>query len=386
MSRATTSIAPQIIDEASDWFVLMREPSVSAQERERFSEWLRASPVHVGTYLEITRLWSDVTHIDPSLDLGSGAGELDNVVQLREGPSVSVGEFAGEHQSDVPREAHRAVPSAKRPFLLAASVLMCVIASGVWWYANRAQTYATDIGEQRTVTLEDGSIVKLNSSSRFTVRMSPERRQIDLVSGQALFEVAHETARPFIVKSGEVAVRAVGTQFDVNQRRSGTIVTVIEGRVKVDAVPSVGLSRLFTPSTPVPAELQQEPSRPTSGARPEQSRGSAPNVSLSASAGEQVRVAQNGAMERTTTANAEAAISWLQHELRFDDQPLSDVVEEFNRYARTPIVLVDPSLENLRINAVFHTTNPDSLLRFVSRFDGVRVEKTQKEIRIDKRK
>lgn len=109
-------------------------------------------------------------------------------------------------------------------------------------------------------------------------------------------------------------------------------------------------------------------------------------MSLSASAGEQVRVAQNGAMERTTTANAEAAISWLQHELRFDDQPLSDVVEEFNRYARTPIVLVDPSLENLRINAVFHTTNPDSLLRFVSRFDGVRVEKTQKEIRIDKRK
>ncbi len=98
-----------------------------------------------------------------------------------------------------------------------------------------------------------------------------------------------------------------------------------------------------------------------------------------------MRIATSGAMRRSEKANTAAAVSWLQQELTFEDQPLTDVLEEFNRYSRTPIVLADPTLGNMRINAVFHTTNPDSLLRFISRYDNVQIERSDDEIRITRK-
>src|SRR5262249_16375553 len=103
------------------------------------------------------------------------------------------------------------------------------------------------------------------------------------------------------------------------------------------------------------------------------------------SAGEQLRVGRNGAIPRAERTDTSAAISWLQQELRFDGQPLSDVLEEFNRYSHVPIVLSDAELGDLRVNAVFHTTNPGSLLRYVARLEGVQVERTDTEIRISRR-
>jgi transmembrane sensor len=197
--------------------------------------------------------------------------------------------------------------------------------------------------------------------------MKSDLREIELLDGQALFEVAHDEARPFIVRSGGIGVRAVGTQFDVNQRHSGTVVTVVEGRVQVGT--ALHESQPVTPER----EPQLSQDRPT---RQDQ---------LFISAGEQIRVAQNGAIVRTQTVDTAAAISWLRQELRFDGQPLSDVLEEFNRYTRTPLVLTDASLADFRINAVFHTTNPDALLKFVARIDNVQIERTGKEIRISRR-
>jgi transmembrane sensor len=343
MSEDRKTTPPQIIDEASEWFVIMREPNASAENRTAFAEWLRTSPTHIGAYLEIARLWADAAHIDGALAVDLDGDQSPNVVPLREGA--------------VPARPKARSRLSSRRLLLAASLAIAFIASSSWLYINRASSYVTDIGEQRTITLEDGSVVKLNSRSKFTVRMSPKRRQIELVEGQALFDVAHDASRPFIVTSGNSAIRAVGTQFDVNRKQSGTIVTVIEGRVKLDSEPSILV-------------------RATAKAEP---------AAVFVSAGQQVHVAASGAMERTESPNAAAAISWLQQELVFEGQPLSDVLEEFNRYSRVPIVLVDPTLGDLRINAVFHTTNPDSLLRFISRHDQIQIERSEKEIRISKR-
>jgi transmembrane sensor len=348
MFKDRSTIAPQIIDEASEWFVTMREPSTSTEEREAFAEWLRASPVHVSAYLEIARVWADASRIDRDLftDLPPSDAFPANVIAL---PT----DGAQPRRRPVVAERKR----RRIAVAFAASLLLALIVGGAWLYANRATAYITDIAEQRTITLEDGTIVRLNSRSEFKVRMTPEQRRIELVAGQALFEVAHDANRPFIVFSGNSAVRAVGTQFDVNRKQSGTTVTVIEGRVRLDPV-SPSAHRAATPSPP--------------------------EVFLSA--GEQIHVASSGEMEKTAKPNTAAAISWLQQELIFEGQPLSDVVEEFNRYTRTPLVLSDASLGELRINAVFHTTNPDSLLRFISRYDNVRIERAGAEIRISRRK
>ncbi len=83
------------------------------------------------------------------------------------------------------------------------------------------QTYATGIGEQRSIVLADGSTVDLNSRSKIRIRFSSERRGVELIEGQALFKVAKDHARPFVVDSDGTRVRAVGTQFDVYRKRRG---------------------------------------------------------------------------------------------------------------------------------------------------------------------
>jgi transmembrane sensor len=355
MPKELTPVAPQIIDEASEWFVTMRDSNASAEDREVFAEWLRASPVHVGAYLEIARLWTDAVRIDGALPVDLDANQSPNVVPLgvRHPREASATDAAEGRKPDALRKSSN-TRSLSRRMAIAASFAVALVAGGSWLYFNRAPAYTTGIGEQRTVTLTDGSVVKLNSRSTFKVQMSSNLREIELVDGQAFFEVAHDAKRPFIVTSGNSAIRAVGTQFDVNRKHSGTVITVIEGRVKLDTV--------------APESRSDEPGP------------------LYLSAGEQIRVVPSGAMDRTPNPNTAAAVSWLRQELIFEDQPLIDVLEEFNRYSRTPIVLADPALGDLRINAVFHTTSPDSLLRFVSRYENVQVERSEKEIRISSRR
>ncbi len=89
------------------------------------------------------------------------------------------------------------------------------------------------IGEQRSIALADGSTLELNSRSKVRVRYSEHERALELLEGQALFRVAKDTSRPFIVSCDGTRVRAVGTQFDVNKKRGGTVVTVVEGQVSV---------------------------------------------------------------------------------------------------------------------------------------------------------
>jgi transmembrane sensor len=347
-------MAPQIVEEASRWFVLMREPSVSAEEQVAFTQWLRASPVHVGAYLEIARLWGDAAHLGPDIDLT--ADQPSNILPLRVAD-------AARTAGPIDRSQRR----APRRIAVAASLFaLCVAAAGAWWYADRGSvTYASDIGEQRLITLADGSTVKLDSRSRLSVRLTPQVRQIELVAGQALFDVAHDSQRPFIVRTGEVVIRAVGTQFDVNRRLSGTVVTVVEGRIRLGMAEHDTTSPM---SGPVFGSVS--------------TANAAGGVFLSA--GEQVRIARTGDIEQPARANTAAATSWVQQELVFDGLPLSDVIEEFNRYSRIPLVLSDASLGAFRVNAVFHTTNPDSLLRFVARFKDVRIERSEREIRISK--
>jgi len=346
MSGSRTPTPAQILNEAADWLVLMREPSVSTQDREAFAEWLRVSPVHVGAYIESAKLWSDAAHLDPEMPMVLTASPAANVVPLRDG--------AADFQHT--RRARSRGPRPRMLAVAASAVLAVVGASLAWWYYT-ANAYVTDIGEQRVITLEDSSIVRLNSRSRLRVRMTPEARLIELSQGEALFEVAHDTARPFIVRSANITVRAVGTQFDVNRKTSATVVTVVEGRVKIGTLAPSESPRAVT-DTGV----------------------------LLVSAGEQVKVAHNGTVQKAGTADISTATSWLRQELHFEGQPLSDVLEEFNRYARVPIVLTDPTLSTLRINAVFHTTSPESLLHYLAGLDGVEVERSDKEIRVSKRR
>jgi transmembrane sensor len=233
-------------------------------------------------------------------------------------------------------------------------VLFAIVAATVAWLYNGV-TYATGIGEQRTIRLPDSSLVDLNACSVIKVRFSRNMRTVQLVEGQALFHVAKDTHRPFIVHSGGLAVRAVGTEFDVYRKRTGTVVTVLEGRVAIEGRDREGD---VSPTSPPEATL---------------------------SAGEQLTVTNAITTLRPRLADVSAATAWTQRRFVFEDTPLADVAEEFNRYSARRLIIEDPELARQQISGIYSSTNPSPLIGFLSAQPQLEVTETEHEIRVKRR-
>jgi transmembrane sensor len=265
--------------------------------------------------------------------------------------------------------------------------------------------YATALGEQRSIQFADGSTVELNSRSKIRVKYSKQERDVELLEGQALFHVAHDVSRPFIVAVGATRVRAVGTQFDVYKKSNGTVVTVVEGRVAVYSAPTSGEA----PTLPVAGQaLPQSPGAtasrlapsPTSRARnasPPSASGSTlppegeparqdPLPSTSSylvSAGEQLTVTPEAA-QKSANPNIASATAWREREIVFESATLTDVAEEFNRYNKRQLVIEDPWLYGFHISGLFSSTDPDSLIKLLRQRQGVKVTETSDEIRVER--
>jgi transmembrane sensor len=401
----------QVLEEASEWFVDFRVGDVDAAARERFDEWLRRSPEHIRAYWEIAKSYVELPALTPAdkldvAELIAYAHSDDNVVPLHPGVGTRAPHVLCV-DNDASANTHRANTGwgrelpVRRRFLVAASIaIMLAIAGAVVWQTQRYALYTTDIGERRSITLADGSTVDLNARSRLRIEFSDTERRVELLDGQALFQVAKDPRRPFIVRSGETIVRAVGTQFDVYLKDSGTTVTVLEGRVAVYST-----AHREAPA----AETEQNSPHDTNGpdiaqhALPRASWRDAHVSSMSTpgslpapppglldpsgsgavflSAGEQVTVTPE-AIAVPHRADANVATAWMQRRLIFQGSKLSDVVDEFNRYNRTQLVIEDPRLKDLQISGVYSSTDPASLLRFL-RDQGVRVTDSDSTVRIE---
>jgi transmembrane sensor len=363
MTRGRNKPNQQILDEAAEWFVDFREGDLADATAQRaFNQWLRRSPEHVAAYMEVAAFWADVPNIATKDEIDVPAlvayarGD-DNVVPL------AAGRTAGREVPMAADSAGGGKSAAAASFwgswkrgVLAAGFAVAV--SGLAWrHLEQRDTYRTDIGEQRSVLLEDGSTVELNARSHLRVRFSESARDIELLEGQALFRAAKDPVRPFVVRSGEATVRAVGTQFDVYRKRSGTTVTVVEGKV---AVASPELVRSLTSS-----------------------QRSRPSVSTLLSAGEQIVVGTKTA-SRPKPADIPAATAWTQRQIVFQGTPLGEVVEEFNRYNLSQMVIADETLQGVRVSGVFSSTEPASLLRFLREQVRLEVVEGEESIRISR--
>jgi transmembrane sensor len=469
MTHSTPKLSVQILEEASDWFVEFSEGTSDAAARERFDTWLRRSPEHVQAYLKIAALWEDAALLEKGRTLADDELLAHAIAQphvvpfssprlsrLPEEPTAQVSGLPPPVSADdttkepfqpsaslksevgspsVPPTRHFASEKPKATLgalrlriVLAASFILVTLLAGTWFYLQRGTYYTTVIGEQRSVRLEDGSTVDLNSLSKVRVRFSEHRRDVELLEGQALFHVAKDAWRPFVVAIGNTQVRAVGTQFDVYRKNSGTVVTVLEGRVAVrsDLQPA---SALAAPgrSAKLEGEVSTPHVRPDGTASRESETGSArrtakvapslrtetllkapdPPPSTSAqdaasttsgllaglvpqdgeillAAGEQLTVTPQ-AVSEPKAADVAVATAWTQRKIAFKGARLSDVVEEFNRYNTRPLVLVDPDLKSIKISGVFSSTDPDSLLQFLRDLPHIDVQVKAHEVRISRK-
>jgi ferric-dicitrate binding protein FerR (iron transport regulator) len=340
----------QTYEEACEWFVQFRAGEADAQARREFDLWLRRSPECVRAYLEISAIWSEAPRLDPGrrwdLDSLIAAAAKGDVIDL---PHSRSGESGADPHPQPRRHMRR---------LAAACVVLCVGISAVIIIERlRAPMFETTTGEQRFLTLTDGSTVNLNSQSAIEIRFTSAERGVVLSKGEALFHVAKNAARPFIVSTGGTRVRAVGTEFDVYRKSAATIVSVLEGRVEVSQPPPSRSGRASQATTVEPLAL---------------------------TAGYRVAVTRAG-IGGSEQVDAAAAIAWTQQQLIFDSASAADVAEEFNRY-NSRRMIIDGDLAGLRLSGVFSSTDPMAFVRFLQDRFGVNVVETDTEIRVAKKR
>jgi transmembrane sensor len=389
-------LSGQILDEASTWFVEFQEGVQDERTREAFLDWLRASPQHVRAYLQIAAHWEEDAPAARAPDLGGAFESIESIESIeallamarREANVVplardSLSPRRIANQAAPPPEARAPRPCAAQRrfrFAVAAGVLLAVAAAAVTYNSQR-EVYATRVGEQRSIRLDDGSTVEINARSRIKIHYTDEMREIDLLEGQALFSVAKSTTRPFVVQAGATRIRALGTQFDVYRKSDRTVVTVVEGRVAVAAAEDSGGTAVASPGKPLRAAARD----------PSQSEMPQNEMSLSEvllGAGEQITVSaqsQPKARPQPQSADVAAATAWTQRRLIFTRQSLSNVVAEFNRYNAKPLVIADPSIADTEISGTFSSSDPASLLRFLREVGAYSVRESDSEIEITRR-
>jgi transmembrane sensor len=208
--------------------------------------------------------------------------------------------------------------------------------------ASTAVSYAAGRGERRMIDLRDGSVITLAAESRVQVLYSPEQRLVRLERGEALFKVAHNAARPFVVQAAGGQVMDVGTTFDVKlDRKSNAKVTVVEGIVRIV----------------VASEHPDAKQRITRVARKGE------QVSFGVAPGRQAMV---GYIGDSTKANADLVTAWTRGVLYFHGEPLSEVVATANRYTDEKIMVTSPAEGNIPVYGVIAEGDTTALKELIA--------------------
>lgn len=282
--------------EAALWLARLRSPERNADAEQGFRLWLDARPEHASAFELATELW-------------------ERSAAVRRHPHEQAMSWVGP--------GYR----GGRRMLAAAAVLAAIAVGATAWYLQR-DVVTTSIGEQRTLTLEDGSRLFLNTDTRAVVQYNARERRIRLDKGEALFEVAKQTARPFIVSAGVARVEALGTSFVVRRDAQQLAVTLVEGKVSVAAM------------SDDEAALQLSKSRILS-----------PGERLTMLARHQPTV-DRPVLDKLT--------AWQRGQVAFDNVPLSDAVAEMNRYSAVQLAIEQPAAARVLIGGVFRTGDADS--------------------------
>lgn len=324
-----SSARDSLAAEAADWYARLRAENVSDIDAARFRAWIAGDPARRREFEAIDEFWDDLKAIENSPEV------------RRERSAIA------QRRAQSARGAHR---TRRRVAWAAAAAVLLTLGTALWIYRAPADRYVTAIGEQRTVPLADGSVVTLNTATEIRLHFSPGRRDVELISGQANFEVAKDPNRPFVVTAGDRAVRAVGTQFDVYKTADKVTVTLIEGKVAV-----------------IPTEVSPAGAAGAASAAPEE---------IVLTAGEQLSFHVKASAVERKNADIPRVEAWRARKLDFNDTPLTEAIAEANRYSGTPIVLEAPELKAARISGRFDAGRNDLFVEGLQGYFRFHVEHT----------
>ncbi len=336
-------VTPEIAAEAAFWIARLHGPDRSSQMERECLAWQARSEAHRVAFERCTDTWQDV------------AG-----VTLRDYATAAK---IGAEAQDKPRPTRR-TRRAVGVALAGAAVAVLLVVIQPW---RASDTYATNVGELRTVILEDGTRMSLNTATRVRVTLASAQRTVRVDEGEVLFEVAKDARRPFVVHVADREVVALGTVFSVRLTPTSEVgsdaldVTLIEGEVSVRA--ASGASDKAAETRPV---LLKPGDR----------------LRLSEPSGRAAKGSQRVTMQMDRP-RVDQLMAWRRNEAVFDDVPLSDAVAEMNRYSRQPVVLVgDESSKGLRISGLFRTGDNVAFARAVASLYGLVVHDRQDHVEL----
>ncbi len=366
--------------EAAEWALSLESGDLSREQREQFVDWLRESQLHVAEMLRMFELHGALTKFDGWERIGSSSvGSDDNVVPF-------TGPVANPEPAIEPAAAAKRVVSRRSWIGVGLAASIATLAIGFMVFSNSG-VIETGRGERRGVTLEDGSSVQIDPQTRLRIRFEEHTRIVNLESGRALFRVAKDPDRPFLVRAGATVVRAVGTQFGVEQTRDGIVVTVAEGKVAV--LPREGAALPFGAASREHTELldTRNSSEPVSSGAPippqrglAKAQAGAGSAEVFLTANEQVKVPPQGPAEPVRHVDSNRELSWATGRLILDNATVRDVVDQFNHYNVIQMQVLDPQLASRRVSGVFDASEPESFIRFLQSAVPVHVERQEQKI------
>jgi transmembrane sensor len=301
----------EIDEEAAAWTWRIDSGKLSSADRQAFESWLRQDLRHRRAFDELSRVWA----------------AIDGLAEAKRDEKIAT--FTDDVQRLAVRRLH--------PRWLAAAAMLAVAIAGVVWFrdGSEIQTLATAVGQQRNVTLVDGSIITLNTNTIVETDLSRRTREIYLRKGEAHFQVAHDRSRPFLVHAGDAVVRAVGTEFEVRLRANQHVdIMVNEGRVEVQAgMPVIAPQARDAAARPVAATAMR-----------------------ALSAGEQLSTASaDYAVVSVSPEQLSSEMAWREGAIIFDGESLSAAIAEIERYTDARIVVSDSRIAGLRVGGRFRT-------------------------------
>lgn len=304
MAKNSVSEITSLSDQAIDWVIVLNSGTAIEQDKLLAEQWQSRSPSHRKAYLEAEQLW---------LEMGVAIQPIDSVPK----PPV----IAVKH-----RRKSRYWPRN----LAAASIAVALILPFTGLTDRWLSDYATAVGEQKTVTLADGSQVILNTDTALSVAYTATGRYLTLKHGQAVFKVAADRNRPFEVATDTSVVKALGTVFDVQEESHGTRITVEEH--------VVGVKGLHDQDYSANARIH---------------------------AGQQAVYTNAHGLEAAVTIDAKQSSAWQRGKLIFKSQPLAEVTAELNRYFPGRIQILDGGLATLRVSGVFPINDQAATLNMI---------------------
>ena len=295
---------------AIDWLKINQKLDLSEQECLEFIAWLEEDEANQIAYDRIEAAWQLT-------------GDMTNM-SATSGTEGSSGILKG----------------VRNITAIAAVILIGVISAWQLRTASEQVNYQTSVGEQFVTTLDDGSRIHLNTATNVTVDYDQEVRHVRLHAGEAFFDVEKDPqGRPFIVETGSKSVRVVGTQFNIHISGEGTSIDVLEGTVEL-----------------IETEKENGPALAT------------------ITQGLGVRLDPNGVAAATEPNQSQDILAWQAGRLDFFADPLSSVVNEFNRYSVKKIIIADNTLKDLPISGSFRVNEAPAFVEALKEGFDIDVE------------